>query len=307
MPEVFEHHLLFRAFHTFEGWAEPGFEISFPGVVLRDWLFTGVSKGLAERRRVAAGYPEPSDEYFEWIAMLAAITTASGRFTMFELGAGWGRWSLYAARLCEQRSLPFRLTAVEPEPTHFEWLRMVFRDNGLDPADHDLRHAAISPDKRPVRIAGRDNPLHDYGDYVPTGIYGWLRCLLLRHRVRKVSAVTLAELLATCASVDLIDMDIQGMEAAVLGSVTAEQISKVRVMHIAVHSPEVAAQVRGVFQRAGWLNAFSFPCGSKAATPFGTFAFQDGIETWVNSSAATLVELMRGVPSAHPTSSPSIR
>jgi hypothetical protein len=33
---------------------------------------------------------------------------------------------------------------VEAEPTHFQWMLQHFRDNGLDPADHDLIEAAVS-------------------------------------------------------------------------------------------------------------------------------------------------------------------
>ena len=293
MHEVIQHHPLFRAFSPFEGWAQPGFEISFFGASLRDWLFTGASKGLNEKRKVFVGYPEPDEEYFEWIALLAAVATSTDRFTMFELGAGWGRWSVYAAKLCEQRSLPFQLFAVEPEPTHFEWLQMVFRDNGLDCAAHDLREAVVSPDGRPVHLAGKDDPRREYGHYIPSGIYGWARSLLLRHHLRKVKAVTLSELLRTCPAVDLIDMDIQGMESRVLASVSPEELRKARVIHVATHSPEVEAEVKALFTRAGWLNAFSFPCSSTTATPFGVLSFQDGVETWVNPSAPQVREMMR--------------
>ena len=290
MPEPFRHHPLFQAFQQVEGWVEPGFEPSHYGASFRDWLFTGESKGLTERRWANVGNPDLGEEYFEWIALLAAVATAKERFRMFELGAGWGRWSVYAAMLCRQRELPFHAVAIEPEPSHFEWLQMVFRDNGLDPAAHDLREAAVAPNARQVGLAGIDNPRQEYGHYVATGIKGLVRRLRGGHQMRKVKAVSLASLLENDPRVDLIDMDIQGMEAKVLRSVSAEQLRRVRIIHVGTHSREVEGEIRKSFAQMGWLNAFSFPCYSKSETPFGLVDFEDGVETWVNPAAPCVLE-----------------
>jgi FkbM family methyltransferase len=290
MPEIFRHHPLFHTFQPYEGWVEPGFELSYFGANFRDWLFTGESKGFAQRRWESVGYPDVGEEYFEWIALLAAIATANGRFRMFELGAGWGRWSVYAAMLCRQRGLPFRVVAVEPEPSHFERLQMVFRDNGMDRAEHDLREAAVAPDAGPVGLAGIDNPRREYGHYVAAGVGGLVRRLRGGHKLRKVNAVSLASLLEKDPCVDLIDMDIQGMEAKALAAVSAGQLRNVRIIHVGTHSPEVESQIRKRFARMGWLNAFSFSCYSECETPFGTVRFEDGVETWVNPAAAPVLE-----------------
>jgi hypothetical protein len=76
--------------------------------------------------------PQPG-EASEWQALLDALAEASGRLTMLELGAGFGRWTVYAAAAVRlyRPELRYRLVAVEAEPTHFRWLRQHTRDNGL--------------------------------------------------------------------------------------------------------------------------------------------------------------------------------
>ena len=64
---------------------------------------------------------------------------------MMELGAGYGLWSIRAAKAVQQRrGIPFKIVAVEAEPHHFSWLNATFADNGLNPADHRLIEAAVS-------------------------------------------------------------------------------------------------------------------------------------------------------------------
>ncbi len=211
---------------------------------------------------------------------------------MFELGAGWGRWSIAAAMLCRQRSLPFHLVAIEPEPSHFEWLQMTFRDNGLEPAEHDLRLAAVMPQKGSVRLAGENNA-HHYGHYVTLGIGGLLRRLRNQHAARETDAVSLRELLEKYPSVDLIDMDIQGMEARTLASVPPELLRRVRIIHIGTHSPRIERELTGMFEQLEWINVFSFPGHSETKTPFGTVAFPaDGVQTWVNPAASSAIAEM---------------
>src|SRR5271154_222622 len=38
----------------------------------------------------------PGEDYLEWIDIVEAVSSAKDRFVMFELGAGYGRWSINA-------------------------------------------------------------------------------------------------------------------------------------------------------------------------------------------------------------------
>jgi FkbM family methyltransferase len=290
MPGPLDPHPLFRSFETYEGVAERGFEPSYFGARFRDWLLSGDSKGFSERRRAEVGYPPVCEEYFEWLALLAAVASAGDEFCMCEWGAGWGRWSIYGAMLCRQRRLPFKLIAVEPEPEHFTWLRMVLRDNGIDPDDHHLFEAAVVPSGKPVPLAGTDDPLHYYSHYVRTGLRGRLRVRREGHVVRTVQGVSPAELLRIHRPIDLVDMDIQGMEADVMESLKPEELDQVRIVHIGTHGRDLEARLERRFKDLGWVNAFRFAGGSERDTPSGKILFKDGVETWLHPDSAALAE-----------------
>jgi FkbM family methyltransferase len=292
MPETLARHPVFERFRPFEGWVEPGFEASFFGAKFRDWLFSGESKGLNTGRVERVGYPELNEEYFEWIALLSAVATASQQFRMFELGAGWGRWSAFAAQVCRQRGLAVHLVAVEPEPSHFEWLQMVFEDNALETGEYELWEAAVTTKGGTAALAGEDDPRREYGHYVPAGLRGYLRLLRARHASRKVTAVNLEAILDRHPVVDLIDMDIQGVEAQVLAAVPPAKLRGVRMIHVGTHSRKSESGVRKLFIRLGWHHAFSFPCYSASETPFGAVQFEDGVEAWINPAAQELLEMI---------------
>ena len=96
----------------------------------------GAYTGLPE---VTTSYPSIDEEYFEWIDILESVSSAKTQYVMFELGAGYGRWAVRAARALRQHgAMPCHLVAVEAEPQHFEWLREHFGNNGLDPQAHTL-------------------------------------------------------------------------------------------------------------------------------------------------------------------------
>ena len=275
-------HAVFTVFDGFDGWAEPGFERGFYGSNIRDWLYAGVSKGLNERRQVHIGHPPVDEEYFEWIALATAVANTSGRFCFAELGAGWGRWMISAAALCRQKGLEFSLIAVEPEPSHFEWLRMVLEDNDISPDAHELFLGAVASRDGELLLAGPDEPKTAYGNrtIARDQLASW--DTIPGYVFRPVASVTLATLFAKHDLIDLVDMDVQGSEAEIVAHGIDVLNRKVRIIHIGTHSPAVEAELTALFSEHGWLNAFSFPGQTEVFTPFGTVAFGDGAQTWVN-------------------------
>lgn len=103
-------------------------------------------------------------------------------------------------------------------------------------------------------------------------------------------AVTLESLLEPLDLVDILDMDIQGVEAEVLESDPLGLARKVRMVHVATHSGENERRLRELFRRLDWELLNDYECGSTAETPWGTIDFQDGVQTWLNR------RLVGGVP-----------
>ena len=238
--------------------------------------------GTPTSRRARPGAGEAS----EWQALLDAVADASGRLTMLELGAGYGRWTVFAVAAIRRYrpELKYRLVAVEAEPTHFRWLKQHTRDNRLRrwsrAGSCKLVEAAVS------RENGRDSFF--FGD--PAAWYGQA---LVRPEnasaqaaVTEVRTVRLSTLLEPLEHVDLIDLDIQGAELEVLDEAAAS-LGHVRRVHVETHLDVVDQELPAVFERAAgdWVSEIAIPLGAQHATPLGDADFSGGgVQLWRNDA-----------------------
>jgi FkbM family methyltransferase len=251
--------------------------------------------------------PGPSEDLLEWIDVLESVHESAGPYTMIELGAGWGRWLVNAATAVRQLD-PGRglvLVGVEAEPTHFRWLEQHLSDNGVDPRQHKLVRAAVAPEDGSVRFqrgdaAGwygqaieRDDPAAKLSGPV-SRLIRWSRntaanrAALGRNarRVRRTRAVSLATLLEPLEHVDLVDADIQGVEADAFEPAAALLAERVRRVHVGTHDRDNERRLRALFGRLGWDCRFDFPSGTACETEWGAVEFEDGVQSWLNPGLA---------------------
>jgi hypothetical protein len=98
--------------------------------------------------------------------------------------------------------------------------------------------------------------------------------------VEKVPAVRLGDLLSE--PTDFLDIDIQGAELDVVFSCIDALDEFVKLIHIGTHSAQVDARLSHIFHLHGWRPRRIFSCGAVNQTPYGTFQFIDGIQSWEN-------------------------
>ena len=300
------HHEIFEKFRPFSGLVPSGHEYDFLGAVIRPQFIA--RQGSGEMVPVTAPYPYPDDEYFEWIDLLESVVLAGPEYTMMELGAGVGRWAVRGAFACLQKQKKYRLVAVEAEPNHFQWMRANFQENGVDSAAYTLVHGAVtdSPDEVPFFVEAPYGGPPDawYGQFIapPSDVVEevesrqYMGLPVRRHssgcRSIGVRGITLETLLEAHSLVDLLDLDIQGHELAVIGAAITTLDHKARRLHIGTHSAEIEDGIRRLLKNHGWSCTTDYPGGSTSDTPWGPIAFQDGVQSWVNvrfiSGPATL-------------------
>ena len=239
-------------------------------------------------------HPRVDEEYFEWITLLTTISQASDQFCIAEIGAGWGRWMASAAVLCRSKGIDCSLIGVEAEPSRFEYMMMVLRDNEVDPDDHDLLEAAVADADGEVFLAGIDTSRDVYAHQIirPDEVLEFQR--LPEYVIRSVPAYSLQTVCATHRYIDLVDIDVQGAEYDILAG-SFEAVSwKIGVVHIGTHSREVEKSLHKLFKTMGWLSAFSYPSHSTVPTGFGTVTFHDGVQTWVSPDRPDLLAALTG-------------
>jgi FkbM family methyltransferase len=294
-PAAEGQHPVFASFRLWEGRVEGGWDVNWLGVVTRA-AYYDLYTVPAEDRHVSVPPLPIDEEYFEWIDLLEAVTAAVNSFTMVELGAGFGRWTVNAAAALNQRGLhDYHLVAVEAEPQHFRWLSQHIADNGVDPGRVDLVRAAVAGTDGLARFEVGE-AFTNYGQMtvgVATGRDAFVERLLgpIRRRdersdrgsqLGRVRAVSLRRLLKDLPFVDLIDADIQGAEADVFEPAGAVLDAKVRRVHIETHDHEVETRLRAFFCDLGWQPVWDFPCLGESPTPYGVVDFSGGVQTWIN-------------------------
>jgi hypothetical protein len=96
-----------------------------------------------------------------------------------------------------------------------------------------------------------------------------------------VPAISLDDLLAPLARVDLIDFDIQGAELETIAASRTLK-SKAQRLHIGTHSRQIEEGLRRLLGQEGWSCEWDFSCNSSASTPYGAIRFEDGVQSWLN-------------------------
>ena len=280
-----DQHPAIRAVTSWRGDVPTGFFVNWVGSLTAQHF----NERLAPMKSgfVAPPPPAASEEYFEWTDMLEAIDAAADRFTMVELGAGYGRWVVDAWNAMRRKGLadkPLHLVAVEAEPQHFRWLEEHFRNNDLDPAKHRLIEAAVAGQAGTVSFFSGHSGAW-YGQAIVSG-KAMQKEQYPQAEMIEVPALTLDQILDGIDHVDLLDMDVQGAELDVCSASMATLIAKVRRVHIGTHATAIDIGLRRLFRAAGWRNIHDYPYKQASTTPYGVIQFGDGVQSWLNPRLA---------------------
>ncbi len=270
--EVFGH------FPPYTGPGTRGFVTDFLGVKTRTRFIQRLERldGTVEPPPVVGNFHANA---VEWAAVLRAVLDADGRLAVMELGAGWAPWLVTAAAAARRRGIAdVRLTAVEASAGHLEFARQHFRDNGLDPDRHTFVHGAVAAADGPVAFPDVPDPAADYGastartpfDARPPGA-----------AARTVPGYSLATLLAPEPAVDLLHVDVQGAEAAVVAAGRDALKAKVRWLVVGTHGRGIEEELFEELAPRGWLLEADEACRYGPA-PGGLILTTDGCQVWRN-------------------------
>jgi FkbM family methyltransferase len=265
-----------------------GFVVDFVGSRTR----IGYVRGIEHLDGAVGGVPIPGDgfhaEAIEWVGLLKSVEHAGNSFTAMELGAGWGPWVVAGACAARQRGIgDVKLCAVEADPEHFRSLVEHFRDNGLNPSEHDLIRAAVGVAAGTARWPKVPDASADWGsrpqlaheasstDHVGRQFAEWL----------EIPVVPFGELLRKQPVWDLVHIDVQGWEVELCEAETALLESSVKWLVIGTHDYKLHGDLMDLMFRRGWLlenekpPRFSWTAGAPSLISMTT---HDGTQVWRN-------------------------
>lgn len=284
---------------------EPEFLIGWDGVRTRIAMLPFAPDELAGT--VSTDLPIPDDGYRseaeEYAALAQAIATAEGTFRIVEIGAGWAPWAVAGIVIARRRGLDATGIAVEADPLRARWAMQHAADNAvtaqlIEGTPDEIADAMRAPwddvRLRVVRAAGWHTrttlqfPVLDEGDmggavWTLPGTDVDYRGAHLDHH--DVSTVTIADLLAAPTVTDLLHVDVQGVETALLTATADDIQARVRLMAVGTTDRGNEGRLQEFFLPRGWGLSIDEPCVTHFTMTHPTlagFTVQDGLQLWEN-------------------------
>lgn len=299
---------------------DPGSEflVDWMGVRTRIGMLPWAPSELAGT--VNAELPIPDDGYrsedVEYAALARSLhDTTDHTLRIIEVGAGWAPWAVAGLVTARRRQQPGIAFAVEADPRKCQWACQHAADNGIrvkvlssrpEELGRLIRDHVESWDGRGqllivIQAAGwsetgvvhfPDAPVEDMGAAVWTlqGTDVDYRGAHFTHR--EVPALALSEILQSArlageddAVIDLLHIDVQGVEFELLRS-TADAIqNNTRLMAVGTHNRWSEGQLQYFFLERGWGLLVDQPCKAHFTMTHPTlsgFTTQDGLQLWEN-------------------------
>lgn len=218
----------------------------------------------------------------EWIGSLRSVLEARDRMVVMELGAGWAPWLVSCALAAQRRGVAdIKLIGVEGSEEHYAYMRQHFLDNGLDPDAHELHHAVVGAEDGVAHFPKLIDPVLDYGahaafDDAEQG------AAAERGELEEVRCLSLTGLLEKAGRVDLMHMDIQGHEKAVLEAAMDSMDRYVHRAIIGTHSRVIDGALLDLFSTHGWRLEYEKPARLIQREDGGLHFIDDGEQVWLN-------------------------
>jgi len=262
--------------------ADPRFLTNFLGVRIDPKFFPRI---LDDRGGEVEPVPIPANwhaDIAEWGAALRAVDLARGRFTVVELGCGWGCWLNNTGVAARRTGLDVRLVGIEGDEGHLGFAREALASNGFAPAAYALHHGiaagakgvALFPIQPEAGVAWGLEPVFDASAAEQAAA-------VASGRYAALPMVSLPALAEDLGRIDLLHVDIQGGEAELVAASLPALARHVAYLVIGTHSRQIEGRLFDTLLGAGWRLEIERPAilGLDDAGPQVTV---DGVQGWRN-------------------------
>jgi FkbM family methyltransferase len=204
--------------------------------------------------QVLGEIPIPDDslraEAIEYFATFDSLERApADSFTMAEVGASYAPWTCVGAVLAKRTGRKANLVVVEASSFLFDLIPVHLRENGIEPSEIRLINGAAGARAGTLYFPKVTNP----GDNGSQTADAPLETDYVGRQVEheEVTAYPLSALLPE-GVVDLIHIDVQGVEFGVIEAAIDVLDERVRAMFIGTHSRLIEGQLLDLLHSHGW-------------------------------------------------------
>lgn len=204
--------------------------------------------------QVLGEIPIPDDslraEAIEYLATIDSLERApSDSFTMAEVGASYAPWTCVGAVLAKRTGRKANLVAVEASSFLFDLIPVHLRENGIEPSEIRLINGAAGARAGTLYFPKVTNPGDNGSQTADTPLETDYVGRQVEHE--EVAAHPLTDLLPE-GIVDLIHIDVQGVEFGVIEAAIDVLDERVRAMFIGTHSRLIEGQLLDLLHSHGW-------------------------------------------------------
>ena len=242
---------------------EPGFIISEFGIRTR----TNYAEKWASKDGTLARLEFGSCFEFdaiEWFALLKAIERADHRFSVAELGCGWGPWMTAGSVLARRKGKKeISSIGVEGDETRRSFIDQHRADNSISDIPRTVFAGVVAPKSGTALFPKPDDSTKDMGI---AAIYSDQQAGVIKdyrgadHKHISYEAFSVEDILENTDRVDFMHIDIQGGELDVVPAAANIISKKCRHLLIATHSREIEWKVAAALMPHGWILEKERPC-----------------------------------------------
>lgn len=264
-----------------------GYLTNFLGVAIDPKFFPNILDG---RGGQVEGIPIPANwhaDIAEWAAALRAVDLARDRFTMIELGCGWGCWMNNTGMAARHAGLRVSLIGIEGDEGHIGYAHEAAAVNGFDPADITLHHGIAAARAGTALFPRQDRAGVSWSlEPVFHATPAQIAAAVASGKFDELPMVPLETLIGGREKIDLLHIDIQGGEADLIADCLPLLRERVAYLLIGTHSRQIEGRILGLLAENGWVLEIERPAILSLAGPHPVVTV-DGVQGWRNSALTT--------------------
>ncbi len=278
----FDAHALMRRHQAPDLRPDPHYLINFLGVRIDPKFCPPLLDGRAGE---VEDIPIPANwhaDIAEWAAALRAVDLARDRFTIIELGCGWGCWMNNTGVAARRAGLDVRLIGIEGDAGNLGFAREAVAANGFSESQVSLTLGIAAASNGTALFPRQSQAGSSWGLEPVFGATEAARAAAVRsgsHDERPM--VALQDLAAAHERIDLLHVDIQGGEADLIAGCLDLLAQKVAYMLIGTHSRGIEGRLFDLLVAAGWRLEMERPAILSLAGE-RPVVLVDGVQGWRN-------------------------